>query len=349
MIDDYWQRPVSEIGPFGPDKGQGGTFVVVPPGSDDEFADDHFVVRSRTNRVMYLVRGFVRDGDVDAAVETLAKIRIYPYGRAADPPATKIFRAGTTPMNSIAPAGFEYWERLAAIIDAEPVEDRDRFFHAMLRPLGIVKGEPFEPDERQRSILIEAATIGFLMAQTISMAPRFADVRPYPNSRWEWVLTLEPSQEAEHYSQLDERADYTFEAITIAEGMVKPIVGAGSQYMSSAKDSAGDWLDGAKSYRLRVPANVPVVEFWSITVYDNLTRSMIKSPSNRPAVSSLDQLTANDDGSIDIEFGPDAPVGPHTNWVQTVPDKGWFAYFRWYGPTQEFFDKTWQLPDIEPA
>ena len=347
VIDDYWQRPIVEVGPFGPDKGKGGKFLLVPPGYRGDLPKEYLIARSLTNRVMYLARGFVRDGNVKSAVDTLAKISIYPLSQAGNPPKTQIFMAGDKGMDSIAPRGFEYWERLADIINHEPVDERDRFFHAMLMPLGIAKGKPFQPDERQKKILTDAAELGFLMAQTISMVPRFDNASSYAGTQWEWVVTMNPNQEVEHYSQLDERTDYTFEAITMAEGMVKPLVGAGSQYMSAAKDKNSAWLDGGRNYRLRVPANVPVKEFWSVTVYDNMTRSMIQTDSNKAALSSYDKLKVNPDGSIDLHFGPTAPTDSEMNWIKTSPGKGWFTYFRWYGPTQAFFDKLWKLSDIE--
>ena len=347
VVDDYWQRPVTEVGAFGPDKGKGGKFLLVPPGYKGDLPKDYFVAQSLTNRVVYLARGFVKDGDVKSAVNTLARISIYPLCEAGNPPKTHIFMAGNKGMDSIAPRGFAYWQRLAEIINHEPVEERDRFFHGMMKPLGVEKGRPFNPDVRQKKILTDAAEVGFLMAQTISMAPRFDNASSYPDTHWEWVITLNPNQETEYYSQLDERTDYTFEAITMAEGMVKALVGAGSQYMSSAKDSTGAWLDGGKAYKLHVPANVPVKEFWSVTVYDNMTRSMIQTDTNKAAVSSYDKLKTNPDGSIDLYFGPQAPHGDETKWVKTTPGKGWFTYFRWYSPTQAFFDKSWTLPDIE--
>ncbi len=349
VVDDYWQRPVTEIGAFGPDKGKGGKFLLVPPGYKADLPNNYFVAQSLTNRVVYLATGFVKDGDVKSAVDTLARISIYPLSQAGNPPKTHIFMAGNKGMDSIAPRGFAYWQRLAEIINHEPVEERDRFFHAVMKPLGVEKGRPFNPDARQKKILTDAAEVGFLMAQTITMAPRFDNASSYPDTHWEWVITLNPNQETEYYSQLDERTDYTFEAITMAEGMVKALVGAGSQYMSAAKDSTGAWLHGANAYRLHVPANVPVKEFWSVTVYDNMTRSMIQTDTNKAAVSSYDKLKTNPDGSIDLYFGPQAPHGDETNWVKTAPGKGWFTYFRWYSPTQAFFDKSWKLPDIEPA
>jgi hypothetical protein len=101
--------------------------------------------------------------------------------------------------------------------------------------------------------------------------------------------------------------------------MVKPIVGAGSQYMSAAKDVRGAWLDGGKSYRLRVPADVPVKEFWAVTVYDNMTLSMIDTDTQKASVDSHQALAKNSDGSTDVYFGPDAPAGREANWIKTLP------------------------------
>ncbi|MES2467456.1 MAG: DUF1254 domain-containing protein [Verrucomicrobiota bacterium] len=347
VIDDFWQRPIVEVGPFGPDRGKGGKFLLLPPDFKGESPTGYFTARSKTNKAIYLGRTFVKDGNIAAAVETLKKIRVYPFAQKDNPPETKVVLSGDRPMNSIAPRGFEYWERVASLINSEPVEARDRFFHAFLKPLGIEKGKPFNPDARQKKILTDAAEAGFFMAQTISMEPRFEGVSVYPGTRWEYALMLKPDQESENYSQLDERTDYTFEAITVAEGMIKKLVGAGSQYLSSAKDNTGAWLDGGRTYKLTIPANPPVKEFWAVTVYDNLTRSMIKTDTMQAGHSSHDKLQANADGSIDLWFGPEAPAGKESNWTRTLPGKGWFAYFRAYSPTEAFFDKTWKLPDIE--
>lgn len=346
VIDDFWQRPVVEVGPFGPDKGKGGKFLLLPPGYDGPIPDGYLVARSKTNQTMFIGRAFVKDGDIKSAVETLAEIKAYPLSKAENPPETRVVHAGNRALNSIPPKGYEYWALLAGVLERETVEERDRFFHAMLKPLGIEKGKTFNPDVRQKKILTEAAQVGFLMAQTLSMAPRLDNASSYPGTHWEWVLTLDPTQESKNHTQLDERTDYTFEAITTAEGMVKKIPGAGSQYMSAAKDKSGAWLNGSDDYTLHIPANVPAKEFWAATVYDVMTRSMIKTDTMKAGVSSHDKLTLNADGSIDIHFGPKPPKDD-VNWVKTIPGRGWFAYFRWYGPTEAFFDKSWRLPDIE--
>ncbi len=344
-IDDWWQRPITEVGPLGPDKGKGGKFLVLPPGHNGKAPAGYFVVPSTTNKVLYLGRAFVKEGNTTAAANTLKLVKIYPLSKSGNPPATKIVD-GSLPINTIAPRGFEYWQRLAEIINNEPVQERDRFFIAMLKPLGIEKGKPFNPNERQKRILTQAADFGFRMAQTISMAPRTDSIIAYPGTHWEYVLPLNPNQETANYSQLDERTDYTFEAITVAAGMILKIPGVGSQYFSAAKDKDGEWLDGGKNYTLHIPANVPAKEFWSVIVYDNGTRSILDNGVPKTSVSSADKNEVNSDGSIDVYFGPSAPPGKEANWIKTVTGKGWFTYFRWYSPTEAFFDKSWRLPDI---
>jgi len=121
----------------------------------------------------------------------------------------------------------------------------------------------------------------------------------------------------------------------------------GPAVSGSFKDKDGDWLHGSKNYKLHVPANVPAEQFWSITVYDNLTRSMTMNKANRAAVTSYDKFTLNADGSVDLYFGPKAPAGLESNWVDTSASEGWFVWFRFYGPKQPFFDNSWQLPDFE--
>jgi hypothetical protein len=125
--------------------------------------------------------------------------------------------------------------------------------------------------------------------------------------------------------------------------------GAGSQYVWAYRDADGEFLDGAKSYRLRVPANVPMNNFWSVVVYDALSRSELRNGQPLPSVSQYTDPKVNDDGTVDIFFSPEMPEGPERNWVETVPGRGWFPIFRLYGPLEPFYDKTWKLNDIESS
>jgi hypothetical protein len=125
------------------------------------------------------------------------------------------------------------------------------------------------------------------------------------------------------------------------------ILGFGQVYLETSKDSTGNWLDGGQTYRLRVEPNPPVKQFWSVTLYDNLTRGPVITDAGSSDLSSRKpDLVTNADGSVDVYFGPERPGGA-TNWIQTLPDHGWFPYFRFYAATEAYFDKTWQLNDIE--
>jgi hypothetical protein len=103
-------------------------------------------------------------------------------------------------------------------------------------------------------------------------------------------------------------------------------------------------------YSLNIPDDVPAKNFWSVVVYDADTRSMIKNDvQTLPAIRSLnsDMLTQNPDGSYDAYFGPEEPEGYENNWVKTNEGDGFFLLFRFYSPTEAYYDKSWQLPMIE--
>ncbi|MEZ5566687.1 MAG: DUF1214 domain-containing protein [Gammaproteobacteria bacterium] len=91
-----------------------------------------------------------------------------------------------------------------------------------------------------------------------------------------------------------------------------------------------------------------MADFWALTVYDVETRALIETAQHRAEINpDVQKLRPNADGSVDLYFGPKAPAGMASNCVQTIPGKAWFPYFRWYGPTQAYYDKTWSLPDFE--
>jgi hypothetical protein len=241
-----------------------------------------------------------------------------------------------------------YWQGVAKFINEEPPHERDRMILGMLQPLGIEKGKPFNPTDRQKEILTEASQVGEVMARTIGYEKRFKGVKVWPGKNWEISLCLkETNQEAPHYTELDERSSWFYEAVGVSVGMMGRTVGFGQVYLESSKDNEGKWLDGSKTYKLTVPKDAPVAQFWSFTVYDNETRCFVDT-GVQPDRSSRDNIVKNADGSVDLYFGPSAPAGkPESNWIKTLPGKGWFTYFRLYGPTQPYFDRSWALPDIK--
>jgi hypothetical protein len=309
--------------------------------------EGYFVVRSPTVNVWFAHRAL--DPDPVKAKATAAALHIYPYSQRDNPPPTRHVSPNGRKWSGQQPRGLAFWEGLAKNINEEPVIERDRMMLGMLQPLGIEKGKPFKPDARQKQILIEAAQVGEVMARTIGFAKRFDGVKVWPGKQWDISLFLkETSQEAPNYTQFDERTSWFYEAVGVSVGMMGRTVGAGQVYLEASRDKNDQWLDGNKTYTLHVPANAPVAQFWSFTVYDNETRCFVDT-GEQPDRSSRDNIVKNTDGSVDLYFGPKAPAGkPATNWIKTIPGKGWFTYFRLYGPTQAYFDRSWVLPDFEP-
>jgi hypothetical protein len=345
-ILDFWQRPLSDTGQTGPDKGAGGKYLVLGPGHPDLKPEGYFLVHSPTVNIFIGER--VLDPNHEKAVAAMAAFRIYPYNQRDKPPTTPHVTPDGRKWSGTQPRGLAYWEGLAKVINEEPPLERDRMILGMLQPLGIEKGKPFNPHGRQKQILIEAAQVGEVMARTIGFAKRFNGVKVWTGKQWDISLFLkETSQEAQNYTQFDERTSWFYEAVGVSTGMMGRTVGFGQVYLEASKDAQDQWLDGSKAYQLHVPPNAPVAQFWSFTVYDNESRCFVDT-GVQPDRSSRDNIVKNADGSVDLYFGPKAPKGkPETNWIQTIPGKGWFTYFRLYGPTQAYFDRSWVLPDIE--
>jgi hypothetical protein len=236
------------------------------------------------------------------------------------------------------------------MIDDEPVRDQDKVWTAMLEPLGIRKGEPFEPNERQSRILMEGAAFGELMARNLQVVPRFTE--PYwPNTSWYKSFDFSMAQSTDYKVELDERTTWFYEAVSATKGMVTPSVGKGQIYMTTKRDADGNLLRADRTYKLSVPPGVPVAQFWSLTLYSEYSRRPYDNGGTSLEDISLDsrmeQLQYNDDGSIDLFIGAEPPAGMEANYLKTVGDDGWFVYFRLYAPTEPFFDKSYSLPDFE--
>ena len=345
MIDDFWQRPITDIGLVGPDKGKGAKYLITPPGYKGEKPKGYLTFESPTNNILLAIRIIEPDPAKGKALK--AAFRIYPYkdkgsagkGVYKSPPGKYYFGP---------PRGMAFWERLHAALNSEVVAERDRFFMAMLARVGIEKGKPFNPTSRQKKILEEAALVGEAMAKANDLAKR--TTAPYwLGASWKLALGLDPSQRTEFYDQLDQRAEWFYEAVSTSKGMVTTKPGAGSIYLASYADKDGDWLEGGKSYTLHVPAKPPAEQFWSVAVYSWDTRTLINNKQQRSAQSSRQDLIKNADGSIDLYYGPMAPKGKEKNWVQTIPGQGWWVYLRFYAPTKAYFDKSWSMGDFEKA
>jgi hypothetical protein len=319
--------------------------VLAPRQKVPEDVAGYEVRHSPTFNIFLGVR--LTDPNPESAQEALAQLQMYPYAERDNPSKTEIFDAGTNAWSGLPPRGIEYWKRLDDVIQREPIEPRDIFFHAMLRPLGLEKGKPFEPDARQTQILTDAALVGEAMAKANSADRRFAAVKYRSDAHWDFALQLDADDPGGFWNLLDERASWFYEAVGAGPGMAPKHPGPSSAYLGAYKDKAGKWLDGGTSYRLRVPPNPPVKLFWSVTIYDVDTRALILNEQKIADRSSRMDLRTNENGSVDIHCGPKTPPRFEQNWIPTVPGKNWFAYFRFYQPTEAYFDRSWPLPDFE--
>ena len=343
MVNDFWQRPVTDLGLAGPDKGEGAKYLILPPGHKGDVPKGFLVFNSVTNNIFIGIR--LLDADLKKAAALQAKVGTYALKDSANPPKN-LFPSPSAKYFWGQPRGMAYWERLHEILNREVVAERDRFFMAMLKRVGIEKGKPFNPTPEQKKLLEEAVFVGEAMAKASDLAKRATD--PYwKGASWKLALGLDPSQRMENYDQLDERAEWFYEAVTTSAGMVSTTPGVGSTYLASYADKSGDWLEGSKSYTLHIPPNPPAAQFWSIAVYSWDTRTLINNKQKRAGQSSRQDLIKNADGSVDLYYGPKAPNGKEKNWVQTIPGQGWWVYLRFYAPTESYFDKSWSMGDFE--
>jgi hypothetical protein len=247
-------------------------------------------------------------------------------------------------------ANFKFWVALHQVIESEPPVDGYFQYYGELAALGIAKRKPFTPDERMRDILEQAAWIGNAQMRVQAFADRRPDRVVWPDRKWEWI-GLRPENGdfmTPCYADLDARETWFYQAIGASPAMFRRTQGAGSLYWLGLHDENGAYLDGGKTYKLTVPQPVPASLFWSVTVYDALTRSEIQTEQRRAALRSLFELKGDGNPHLELYFGPRAPDGGEQRWIRTIPGRGWFAYFRIYGPEEAALDHSWRPGDFVP-
>jgi hypothetical protein len=351
VVDDHWFQYVGDFGRAGPDKGNGGKFLLLPPGYKGDVPEGYIVLRSGTYGNLVFWRGFLDKNGTRTAVENSKKFaRVYRLADAGNPPKMKFIDVSGKAFNTVHSNDFHYYEEVNNVVQYEPNEAFSPEVLGELASIGIEKGKPFAPDERMKRILTQAAAVGNATARTIAFRSRQDGAYLYPNSAW---FTCFIGGNYQFLSQpgvrdLDARVHFIYYATVVTPAMALKKVGLGSQYAAATTDSQGKPLDGSKTYRIHLPPNIPAKDFWSFVVYDNQTRSMLQTDQQFPSAGSLNKnLVVNPDTSVDVWFGPTAPKGHEANWVQTVPGKGWNVLLRLYGPLEAWFDKTWKPGEFE--
>jgi hypothetical protein len=353
LANSHHQSWILDMGLPGPDAGKGGKHLILPPGYKGEVPQGYFVGRSPSNKVLLAVRAMPVKGDVRGAMDALRTIQIYPLATAASPKLLKFVDITEKEMDGTClrwEDNLKYWEKLHEIIDAEPLVDRFLPMHGQLAALGIEKGKPFAPDARMKGILEKAAKAGRDQMLVSAFASSRPDRLAWKDRKWEWAGLVPESAQFETKGGVDlEARDRWFaQAILTSPAMFRRRKGAGSLYWLGHRDATGAYVDGGTTYKLTVPLPVPAGLFWSITIYDAATRSQIKTKQDKAALRSLFELKELGDAkAVDLYFGPKAPAGQESRWIQTIPGKGWFTYFRIYGPKEPVFDGSWKPGDFE--
>ena len=344
VVDDFWFRYVTDMGIAGPDKGEGGKYLFLPPGYDGDEPDGYFVCRTPTFTNWAIFRAL---GGVPAMKET----RVYPLAEADHPPQMEYPNIADLRFNTIHANDVSFFEEIDQIVQEEPTTALDPERTGQLAGIGIVHGTPFAPDVARRATLDRAANAGAAISRALVYAPRDPDAYYYEGSRW-----LQGFNGGSHEflgggaRLLDARTQFHYLATVITPAMAHAQVGTGSAYAYTVHDVNGDVLDGARTYSLRLPPEPPAKNFWSVDIYDTQTRSLLQTDVPYPSVMSLgDTVAPDDDGGFTIWFGPDAPDRNEANWIQTVPGKSWFPILRLYGPLETWFDKTWRPSEITPV
>jgi hypothetical protein len=348
-VMDVWQSPLEDVGPAGVDKGQGGKYLIMPPGYNDKVPAGYMPLPSDTYEGYALLRSIPKSGsdtDVVKAVAYGKRIKLYPLAQATNPPATIFVDVVDIVYDSTIRYDLSFFESLNRIVQVEPWLERDKAMIDQLKSIGIEKGKPFNPDSRTQAVLNDAAreAHGWLVDRyEASFSSPY-----YEGGHWALPVSRELIEEQEMFFTKSDVYPVDARGVAYSFAYFCPKhLGAGSAYLLTIADKDGQLLDGGMIYRLNVPANAPARQYWSATVYDRATHAPIRNaqwPSRSSQTSGLQKYA---DASVDIYFGPKAPPGKESNWVPTSAGEGFEVLFRFYGPEKALFEKSWKLPDIE--
>lgn len=347
-IVDAWQMPLEDVGPEGADAGKGGKYLILPQGYAGKVPEGYFALPSDTFTGFALLRSNLAshaEADIARSVAYGKQVKIYPLAKADNPPPTNFADAAGTLFDATIRYDASFFRNLDRVVQTEPWLQRDRAMIDPLRTLGIEKGKPYAPDAPTEAALDAGAheAQAWLAAQYDAGFPVMNEgIRWFPAARADFAKAAQNGYADGDTYPVDARGvTYTLGFTGIKR------LGTAQFYLMANKDKDGNAFDGGSTYRLTVPADAPVRNYWSATVYDRATHALIRNLDRASVASITNGVTTNADGSIDVYLGPKAPVGREANWVPTDPNGQFELLFRLYGPEKPLFDKTWKLPDVE--
>ncbi|GGC68269.1 DUF1254 domain-containing protein [Chelatococcus reniformis] len=355
MFTDLFQRTLTDVGAIGPDRARGGLYLLLPPDYDGEIPQGYFAFKSKTYNTMLFFRTVMGRGatapDPKQAVALAEQTRIYPlWALEKDTKPMQFPNGSGKRIQMMYPVDNAFWTKLKGFVDYEPVAAIDPELRGVLASIGIVKGQPFNPNAKQQELLKKAVETAPKMILATRQLGRpdgrelYYKDRQYVN---QWAgATSEWLQSS--YLDVDQRAGFFQIAYSSAPAMVMHTLGAGSKYPNTVRDSKGEFLNGSNTYKLRLPPNAPAALFWAVTLYNITDGTMVETPQLMPSINSLNEAVAkNADGSIELWFGPSKPANaPDTNFIQTVNARNFIAAVRLYGTGVEFFDQSWKPDDV---
>ena len=360
VMNDAWFQYIEDVGPFGQDKAQGGKYLVLPPGYEGDIPKGYFVVHSTSYKVWTLLRTSIADGVASAAKRVKTDLKVYPLSEKDNPKAMEFVSGSKKAWNTIHTNDFSFYEHVNEVIQYERIDFINPEIRGLFASIGIEKGKNYAPDERMTRILTDAVAIGNATARSIVWYPRtegsvdnMAGIRVYPDTKSAWIMAWVDKNvffngKDGQTMNSDARVMFHYPYTVVTPAMAVTYAGKGSDYGMAYVDSEKQPMDGSKTYKLYIPANVPAKDFWAVTIYDPQTRSQLQTDQAYPTVGSQDNgFKQNSDGSYDIYFSPEAPAGFEKNWLQTIPGKSWFVALRLYGPLEPWINKTWRPGEIE--
>ncbi|UNK48598.1 DUF1214 domain-containing protein [Lysobacter sp. S4-A87] len=349
QVVDAWQFTIADVGPSGMDKGKATKYLFTPPGYKDKIPAGYLHVPSPNYRIAFAFRSIVGPGMTQTdAFNYAQKLRMYYLSEAANPPKQRFVDPSDKRYATLPFYDERYFKDVYDIFSVEPVREQDKLMMGMLSSLGIERGKPFAPDDTAKRAMRQGAIDAWHYLQgKFDAFPK--ELLYWPDRHYGTLLNADKNRtftfEYDDRIALDQRAAQYFWCTYVPKELSES---PATQYMTAMADKDGQPLQAGSLYKVNVPADMPVKQFWALTVYDRATFSFIYADPERTTLSSydLDKIKKNADGSVTLYVGPKAPDGLDANWIPTAGKRP-MPTFRFYGPTDALNKKTFVMPDFE--